>query len=87
MARLPIKDSDAFCQWLLEEFSYNNETVMLAPATGFYSTPGLGKNEVRLAYVLNVDAINKAPVEAEKPAKPVRIRRATVAACPVQPKP
>lgn len=60
MARLPIDDSDAFCQWLLEKFSYNNETVMLAPATGFYSTAGLGKNEVRLAYVLNVDAINKA---------------------------
>lgn len=60
MARLPINDSDVFCQWLLEKFSYNNETVMLAPATGFYSTPGLGKNEVRLAYVLNVDAINKA---------------------------
>ena len=60
MARLPINDSDAFCKWLLENFSYNNETVMLAPATGFYSTPGLGKNEVRLAYVLNADAINKA---------------------------
>lgn len=60
MARLPIDDSDAFCQWLLEKFSHNNETVMLAPATGFYSTPGLGKNEVRLAYVLNVEAINKA---------------------------
>lgn len=60
MARLPIDDSDAFCQWLLEKFNYNNETVMLAPATGFYSTPGKGKDEVRLAYVLNVDAINKA---------------------------
>ena len=60
MARLPIDDSDVFCQWLLEKFSHNNETVMLAPATGFYSTPGFGKNEVRLAYVLNVDSINKA---------------------------
>ncbi|MBC7536018.1 MAG: pyridoxal phosphate-dependent aminotransferase [Ferruginibacter sp.] len=60
MARLPIDDSDIFCQWLLEKFSYNAQTLMLAPATGFYSTPGLGKNEVRLAYVLNVDAINKA---------------------------
>ncbi|MCX8020963.1 MAG: pyridoxal phosphate-dependent aminotransferase, partial [Chitinophagaceae bacterium] len=56
MARLPIDDSDAFCQWLLEHFSYKNQTVMLAPATGFYSTPGLGKNEVRLAYVLNLNA-------------------------------
>ena len=60
MARLPIDDSDRFCQWLLEEFSWNNQTVMLAPATGFYGTPGLGKNEVRLAYVLNLDAINSA---------------------------
>ncbi len=60
MARLPIDDSDRFCQWLLEEFSWNNQTVMLAPATGFYGTPGLGTNEVRLAYVLNLDAINSA---------------------------
>jgi len=60
MAKLPVDDSDIFCQWLLESFSYNNHTVMLAPATGFYSTPGLGKNEVRLAYVLNTDAINGA---------------------------
>jgi aspartate aminotransferase len=60
MAKLPIDDSDTFCQWLLESFSYNNQTVMLAPATGFYGTPGLGKQEVRLAYVLNVNAINAA---------------------------
>jgi aspartate aminotransferase len=60
MAKLPIDDSDIFCQWLLESFSYNNQTVMLAPATGFYGTPGLGKQEVRLAYVLNVNAINAA---------------------------
>lgn len=60
MAKLPIDDSDKFCQWLLESFNYNNQTVMLAPATGFYSTPGLGKQEVRLAYVINVQAINAA---------------------------
>ena len=60
MAKLPIDDSDKFCQWLLEEFKYNNQTVMLAPATGFYGTVGLGKQEVRLAYVLNTDAINNA---------------------------
>lgn len=60
MAKLPIDDSDAFCQWLLESFSYNGQTVMLAPATGFYGTPGLGKQEVRLAYVLNTDSINTA---------------------------
>ncbi len=60
MARLPIDDSDRFCQWLLESFSHQNQTLMLAPATGFYSTPGLGTNEVRLAYVLNLDALNAA---------------------------
>jgi aspartate aminotransferase len=60
MAKLPIDDADVFCQWLLESFSYHNQTVMLAPATGFYSTPGLGKQEVRLAYVLNSESIHKA---------------------------
>ena len=60
MAKLPIDDCDKFCQWLLEDFSYNGHTVMLAPATGFYATPGLGKDEVRLAYVLNADAITQA---------------------------
>lgn len=60
MASLPIDDSDVFCQWLLESFNHNNATVMLAPATGFYSTPGLGKNEVRLAYVLNKGDIDAA---------------------------
>lgn len=60
MAKLPIDDSDKFCQWLLEDFSYNNQTVMLAPATGFYGTEGLGKQEVRLAYVLNLNSINAA---------------------------
>ena len=60
MASLPIDDTDTFCQWLLESFNYNGATLMLAPATGFYSTEGLGKNEVRLAYVLNVNAINHA---------------------------
>ncbi len=60
MAKLPIDDSDTFCQWLLESFSFHGQTVMLAPATGFYGTAGLGKQEVRLAYVLNTSAINAA---------------------------
>jgi aspartate aminotransferase len=60
IAKLPIDDSDNFCQWLLESFNYKNQTVMLAPATGFYGTPGLGKQEVRLAYVLNCDNLGKA---------------------------
>lgn len=55
VAKLPIDDSDIFCQWLLEDFNYNNETVMLAPATGFYATKGQGMDEVRISYVLNVD--------------------------------
>jgi len=60
IARLPIDDSDRFCQWLLESFSHNGQTVMLAPATGFYGTSGLGMNEVRLAYVLNLESITGA---------------------------
>jgi len=69
IARLPIDDADAFCQWLLEYFSYENQTVMLAPATGFYTTAGKGKNEVRLAYVLNVDSLEKAMTCLEKALK------------------
>ncbi len=60
IARLPIDNSDKFCQWLLEKFSYENETVMLAPATGFYSHPDLGIDEVRIAYVLNQNDLKKA---------------------------
>ncbi len=60
IARLPIDNADKFCQWLLEEFSFNGQTVMMAPATGFYSTPGAGINEVRLAYVLNKEDLKNA---------------------------
>jgi aspartate aminotransferase len=60
MAKLPMADSDHFCKWLLTDFRENNATIMLAPASGFYTSPGLGKNEVRLAYVLNEQEINKA---------------------------
>lgn len=60
IARLPIDDGDRFCQWLLESFSHQGQTLMLAPASGFYHTHGLGKNEVRLAYVINNDDINAA---------------------------
>ena len=62
MARLPIDDSDKFCQWLLQEFSYNGKTVMLAPGTGFYSTKGRGIDEVRISYVLNVDDLRASMV-------------------------
>lgn len=66
IAKLPIDNADKFCQWMLEKFSYNNETVMMAPATGFYSTPGAGSNEVRLAYVLNQNDLKNALVCLEK---------------------
>ena len=60
IAELPIKNSDAFAQWLLEEFDVNGETVMVAPAAGFYSTPGVGLNQIRIAYVLNKESLIKA---------------------------
>ncbi len=60
IAELPIDDSDRFCQWMLEKFEHNQQTVMMAPATGFYATPGSGKNQVRLAYVLNVEDLKNA---------------------------
>lgn len=62
IARLPIDNADKFCQWLLEDFNYNQQTVMLAPATGFYSTPGAGSNEVRIAYVLNLTDLSNAMI-------------------------
>jgi aspartate aminotransferase len=60
MAKLPVEDTEVFCQWLLEEFSHEGATVMMAPAAGFYATKGQGKDEVRLAYVLNLEDINHA---------------------------
>lgn len=60
MASLPVDDTDVFCQWLLESFSHRKQTVMLAPAGGFYGTSGLGKQEVRLAYVLNTKDLSAA---------------------------
>jgi aspartate aminotransferase len=60
VVRLPIDDSDKFCQWMLESFSHNGQTVMMAPANGFYATPGLGKDEVRIAYVLKKEDLAAA---------------------------
>jgi aspartate aminotransferase len=60
VVKLPVDDADKFAQWLLEDFEYNNQTVMVAPASGFYSTPGSGKNEVRIAYVLKIDDLKQA---------------------------
>ena len=66
MAQLPIDNSDIFCQWLLESFDYKNETVMLAPGTGFYITKGQGEQEVRMAYVLNKEDLRRALIILEK---------------------
>lgn len=66
VAELPVDNADKFCQWLLEEFEYNNQTVMLAPAAGFYATKGLGTKEVRVAYVLNQEALKEALVCLKK---------------------
>ncbi|MCQ2215985.1 MAG: pyridoxal phosphate-dependent aminotransferase [Bacteroidales bacterium] len=60
MAKLPIDDADKFCAWLLEDFSFNNQTVMLAPGSGFYSNRTLGRNEVRIAYVLKIEDLEIA---------------------------
>ncbi len=60
IVKLPVKNSEDFCQWLLTDFRYKNETVMVAPAAGFYGTKGMGKNEVRIAYVLNCQDLEKA---------------------------
>ena len=60
VAKFPVDDAEKFCQWLLEDFSYNGQTVMMAPANGFYSTEGAGKNEARIAYVLNKESLRNA---------------------------
>jgi len=60
VAKFPVDNAEKFCQWLLEDFEYEGATVMMAPASGFYSTPGLGEQEARLAYVLNKEALKKA---------------------------
>ncbi|MDX1784159.1 MAG: aminotransferase class I/II-fold pyridoxal phosphate-dependent enzyme, partial [Aequorivita vladivostokensis] len=60
IVQLPIKNSDAFAQWLLEEFDDNGETIMVAPAAGFYSSPGVGLNQVRIAYVLKKESLIRA---------------------------
>lgn len=76
--RLPVDDGDAFCQWLLESFQLNGRTVMMAPASGFYSTPGEGRDEVRIAYVLNRERLMEAMdiLEAGLQAYPGRIQPA-----------
>ena len=69
IAQLPIDDADIFAQWLLEEFSWNNKTVMVAPAAGFYSTPEIGKQQIRIAYVLNTSELRAAVTILEEALK------------------
>ncbi len=66
VAKLPVDDSDKFCAWCLDEFEHEGQTIMMAPASGFYTTPGLGKNEVRMAYVLNKEDLGKALIVLAK---------------------
>lgn len=66
MVRLPVADAEKFCEWCLTDFSYEGQTIMMAPGSGFYSTPGAGRDEVRLAYVLNKEDLGKALVVLEK---------------------
>ena len=66
VAKLPVDDADKFCEWCLSDFSYEGETVMMAPASGFYSTPGMGRDEVRIAYVLKKDDLLRALFILEK---------------------
>jgi aspartate aminotransferase len=81
VARLPIDNADKFCQWMLESFNYENQTVMMAPATGFYSTPGAGQNEVRMAYVLNRTDLQSAMTCLQEALKvyPGRVENASTA--------
>ena len=66
VASLPVDDADKFCEWCLSDFNYEGETVMMAPASGFYSTPGMGRNEVRIAYVLKKEDLQRALFVLEK---------------------
>ena len=66
VARLPVDDSEKFCAWCLTDFNYEGETVMMAPASGFYTTPGAGRDEVRIAYVLKKDDLQRALVVLQK---------------------
>ncbi|MBQ2372919.1 MAG: pyridoxal phosphate-dependent aminotransferase [Bacteroidales bacterium] len=66
MVRLPVDDSEKFCKWCLTDFDYEGETIMMAPGNGFYSTPGMGKDEVRIAYALNIEDLKRAVLILEK---------------------
>jgi aspartate aminotransferase len=77
VVELPVENAEKFCQWLLEEFEYNNQTIMIAPAAGFYATKGLGNKEVRIAYVLKKEALENALVCLDEALKayPERVKK------------
>ena len=66
MARIPVDDAEKFCAWCLTDFDYEGETIMMAPGNGFYATPGMGRDEVRIAYALNIEDLKRAVVILEK---------------------
>ena len=66
VAKLPVDDSEKFCEWCLTDFQYEGHTVMMAPATGFYTTPGGGRDEVRIAYILKKEDLTKALIVLKK---------------------
>jgi aspartate aminotransferase len=66
VAKLPVDDAEKFCRWCLSEFEYEGATVMMAPAAGFYTTPGAGRDQVRIAYVLKKEDLNKALIVLRK---------------------
>ena len=82
VVKLPVDDSDKFAQWMLSDVEHNNQTVRIAPASGFYSTQGLGKQEARIAYVLNIEDLKKAmeTLEAALKAYPGRTVEQTASA-------
>jgi aspartate aminotransferase len=66
VAKLPVDDSDKFCAWCLSDFNYEGETVFMAPASGFYTTPGVGRDQVRIAYVLQKEELTRALLVLQK---------------------
>jgi aspartate aminotransferase len=66
MVRLPVDDAEKFCKWCLTDFDYEGETIMMAPGSGFYATPGMGRDEVRIAYALNIEDLKRSVLILEK---------------------
>lgn len=74
VAKLPVEDADDFCKWCLEEFDFDGDTIFMSPASGFYTTPDMGRNQVRFAYVHNIDYLARAMVVLEMALKKYKLR-------------